>query len=42
MIKNLDSETEQLRYYYNYIKTLINYLTNFHCKQNLDSYKVKF
>lgn len=41
MIKNLDSEAETLRYYYNYIKFLSNYLNNFYCKQNLDSYKVK-
>ncbi len=41
MIKNLDSEAELLRSYYSYIKTLINYLNNLHCKQYLDSYKVK-
>ena len=40
MIKNLDSEAEQLRNYYNYIKNVMNYLNNIYCKQYIECYKV--
>lgn len=41
MLKNLDSEADQLRFYYNYIKSLVNYLNSFYCKNYVECYKVK-